>query len=408
MLKKMRWRVIFSAMLSFFVVIALIAFLVNIVNYCVVTRRIDQTLSYVLKYEENLLYHQAPGGPPPRPFREMPDVESNYMTRFFIVRFDSDGNILSIYTDYIASVDKLDAAAYAEQALKQKTDNGYIKDYRYMKKDINGNAVIIFLNITREPQFMESLLTLTVAVASVSLVLVFIFVFIFSGKAIKPMINNIEQQKQFITDASHELKTPLTSISTSVDVISLEHGDDEWTDNIRKQTVRMSKLVNGLITLSRLDEEIPLPNKEYFSLSNAAWEIVEVYQPQAEALGKKLSVDIHEKISMFGEEASIQQMLSVLLDNAIRYSDPESEIHFSVSKKNSKTCIEIFNTCHFDNPPDVRRLFDRFYRPDASRNTSTGGTGIGLAIAKAVAETHGGTVTASCPSGKTMTIRVTI
>lgn len=125
-------------------------------------------------------------------------------------------------------------------------------------------------------------------------------------------------------------------------------------------------------------------------------------------MAKKLSVDIHEKISIFGEEASVQQMLSVLLDNAIRYSGPESEIHFSVSKKNSKTCIEIFNTCHFDNPPDVRRLFDRFYRPDASRNTSTGGTGIGLAIAKAVAETHGGTVTASCPSGKTMTIRVTI
>ena len=97
------------------------------------------------------------------------------------------------------------------------------------------------------------------------------------------MVHSIEQQKQFITDASHELKTPLTSISASIDVISLEHGEDEWTENIRDQTNRMSRLVGKLVALSRLDEEIPLPLKEKFSLTDAVWEIIEVYRPQITA-----------------------------------------------------------------------------------------------------------------------------
>jgi len=240
------------------------------------------------------------------------------------------------------------------------------------------------------------------------LLLVFLLVLLFSGRAIRPIANNIRRQKQFITDASHELKTPLTSISASADVLSLEYGEDEWVDNIQKQTGRMTKLVSELVTLSRLDEDTPLPNKELFSLSNAAWEIVEVYQPQAKAHGKTFTADIQDGISLFGEKTAVQQMFSVLLDNAIRYSNPDGDIRFSIHKKRNKVRIEVFNTCRYDVPPDVSRLFDRFYRPDSSRSSETGGTGIGLAIAKAVAETHGGAISASCPKGDTMTITVVL
>ena len=108
---------------------------------------------------------------------------------------------------------------------------------------------------------------------------------------------------------------------------------------------------------------------------------------------------------MIGDKASVQQMLSVLLDNAIRYSDDKGDIRFSIFRKKNRINIEVFNTCRFDEIPDTNRLFDRFYRPDSSRSTKTGGTGVGLAIAKAVTETHGGTITATCPSGKSMTIK---
>ena len=407
MLKKMRRRVILAAMAAFSAVILMIAVLVNVVNFYVVTNRADETIGSVLTFEARAPKPEQ-GGPPPQPFMGLPDLESNYMTRFFTVSFDADGNVLSVSTDQIASIDEEDAVLYAKQALSRKAERGYMKAYRYLKETKDDALTIVFLNVSRDLQYMRSLRNLTIAVAGVSLVIVFLLVALLSGRAIKPIAANIERQKQFITDASHELKTPLTSISTSVDVLEMEHGGDEWTENIRKQTGRMSKLVSELVTLSRLDEEIPLPNKERFSLSSAAWEIADVYAPQAKAHEKTFTTDIQDDVTVFGDKAAVQQMLSVLLDNAIRYSDPHGEIRFSVMKKRGKAYVEVFNTCRLETPPDTQRLFDRFYRPDSSRSTASGGTGVGLAIAKAVADAHGGTIRAVCPSGKTMTIEITL
>ena len=407
MLKRMRRRVILAAMLAFLTVILMVAVLVNVVNFYTVTDRADQTIASILDYQERKPKPMR-GDPPPEPFMALPDLESNYMTRFFIVCLDADGNVQSISTDYIASIGDEDAVLYAKQVLARKSDRGYMKAYRYLKETENDTVTVVFLNVSRDLQYMRSLRMQTIAVACASLAVVFVLVALWSGRAIKPIADNIQRQKQFITDASHEMKTPLTSISTSVDVLSMEHGEDEWTENIRNQTGRMSKLVSELVTLSRLDEELPLPNKEHFSLSNAAWEIVEVYQPQAKAHEKSFTAEIGEEITLFGEKAAIQQMLSVLLDNAIRYSDPHGEIRLSILKKRGKVHLEVFNTCNLDTPPDTERLFDRFYRPDSARNSASGGTGIGLAIAKAVAETHGGTIRASCPSGKTMTIEAVL
>ncbi|MCR5356399.1 MAG: HAMP domain-containing histidine kinase [Lachnospiraceae bacterium] len=436
MLKKMRRRVILAAMLAFSAVVLLIAVLVNVVNYGVVTNRADDTLSAILKFEEMSPDERvpkepdpgaggseegepqegepgkpeegAPGRPPERPFMGLPDVEANYMTRFFTVRFDSAGEVVFASTDYIAAIGEEDAVAYARQVLKEGSARGYMKAYRYVREAIGDETVVVFLNTSRDQQSMLSLLVLTVFVSCVSLLIVFVLVELLAGRAIRPYANNIRQQKQFITDASHELKTPLTSISTSLDVLTMEHGEDEWTENIRKQTGRMSKLVSELVTLSKLDEESPVPDKEEFSLSNAAWEIVDVYMPQAKAQGKNFSVDIEDDVMLFGEKASIQQMLSVLLDNAVRYCDEKGDIRFSLNRKKNRVYMEVFNTCDYETPPDTERLFDRFYRPDESRNSKTGGNGVGLSIARAVTQAHGGKISASCPSGKSMTIKISL
>ena len=408
MLKKLRWRFILAAMGAFFAVIVLIAFLVNFFTYAIITGRVDQSIEMISSSDFRTPRDMMPEPGRGNPFEGRPDMEASYMMRFFIVRVEASGDASYISTDFVASIDADTAVEYANKALAKHSDQGYIGNYRYTKIDNKGETVLIFLNASRELQFARTLGLLTVEISLASLVLVFILVVIFSKKAIRPIENNIKQQKQFITDASHELKTPLTSISTSLDVITAEHGEDEWTDNIRKQTGRMTKLVSELVTLSRLDEDIPLPNKERFSLSNAAWETVDIYQSQAKGRGKKMSIDIAENVEIFGDKSAVQQMLSVLLDNAVRYSNDEGEIRFSVYTKKNKARIEVYNTCDYDTPPDVNRLFDRFYRPDGSRNSETGGTGVGLAIAQAVAESHGGTIKAICPDGKSMTIKVTI
>ena len=186
----------------------------------------------------------------------------------------------------------------------------------------------------------------------------------------------------------------------------MDHGKDEWTDNVRSQVSRMSGLVSELVALSKLDEIKPVPDKEQFDLSGAVWETLEVFIPQAKARGKEIKTDVQENVSIIGEKVSIQQMLSVLIDNAIKYSDDGGKISFSMHKNKNRTHIEVYNTCNYEKAPDVNRLFDRFYRPDESRNTTTGGNGIGLAVAKAVAEAHGGKILAICPDGKSMKITV--
>ena len=408
MLKKLRWRFILAAMAAFLAVIVLIAALVNIFTHAMITSRIDQSIEMIVNSDFRAPRDNMPAPRGGNPFGDRPDMESGYMMRFFVVRVDGTGQATFLSMDFIASVDENSASEYADKALARRSDKGYIGNYRYLKTESDDATVIIFLNAGRELQIARSLLDLSITISVLSLTMVFILVVIFSKKAIRPIENNIKQQKQFITDASHELKTPLTSISTSLDVITAEHGEDEWTDNIRKQTGRMTKLVSELVTLSRLDEDQPLPNKENFSLSNAAWETVDIYQSQAKGRGKKMTIDIAENVDLFGDKSAIQQMLSVLLDNAVRYSNDEGEIKFSVCSKKNKTHIEVYNTCDYDTPPDVNLLFDRFYRPDSSRNSETGGNGVGLAIARAVTEAHGGTIKAICPDGKSMTIKVTI
>ena len=252
---------------------------------------------------------------------------------------------------------------------------------------------------------MKTLLTVSLMVAAASLLLGFALVAAFSKKAIAPYVRNMELQKQFITDAGHELKTPLTSISTSADVLKMENGDNEWVDNIQKQTVRMSKLVKNLVTLSRLDEGVPLPDMTEFSLSDAAWEAAEPFTMRAKAQGKSFSQSISPGLAMKGDMAAVQQLISILLDNAFKYSDENGEIRLSLYPQHKNNIIEVYNTCPPDSLGDIDRFFDRFYRADSSRKYD-GGTGIGLAIAKATAQALGGSINAETADGRSIVFKV--
>ena len=327
------------------------------------------------------------------------------MTRYFAVVYDSDGDALRVFSDYIATVSAQQALYYASDALSTGHMQGYYGDYRYCVKSGAAASAVIFLNASPEQQSMKTLLTVSLMVAAASLLLGFALVAAFSKKAIAPYVRNMELQKQFITDAGHELKTPLTSISTSADVLKMENGDNEWVDNIQKQTVRMSKLVKNLVTLSRLDEGVPLPDMTEFSLSDAAWEAAEPFTMRAKAQGKSFSQSISPGLAMKGDMAAVQQLISILLDNAFKYSDENGEIRLSLYPQHKNNIIEVYNTCPPDSLGDIDRFFDRFYRADSSRKYD-GGTGIGLAIAKATAQALGGSINAETADGRSIVFKV--
>ena len=202
----------------------------------------------------------------------------------------------------------------------------------------------------------------------------------------------MEAQKQFITNASHELKTPLTAIATSADVLAMEHGDDEWVRNIQAQAARLAKLITNLVTLSRLDEENPFPARASFSLSDALWEISEPFVSLSQAKGKTYTQEIADGLTVVGDRTAIQQMVSILLDNALKYSPDGGCIALTARRSGKRTELTVSNTVDTDQPTDTDRLFDRFYRADESHSHAVSGTGIGLSIAKATVEAHGGKI----------------
>ena len=223
------------------------------------------------------------------------------MIRFFAVHYDAGGNITGIDHDFIASVSEEEAAAYAAGALAGGRTRGFYGGYRYLVSGDGGAKSVIFLNAERELGAVRSLLATTAAVAALCLAAVFILVLLLARRAVKPYMRNLEMQKQFITNAGHELKTPLTAISTSADVLALELGDDEWVRNIQTQSARLSKLVAGLVTLSRLDEEDPLPEKARFSLSDALWEAADPFASLIKAGGKSYSQRIEDGLTVTGD-----------------------------------------------------------------------------------------------------------
>ena len=416
MLKKMRRRFIVSAMAAFCAVILLLLCVVNVWNYHNVAAQQDRTLSQLATAEarpENPSETADHGEPPEKKDAAPLDdhgafsPEVPYTFRYFSVSYDADGTLSSIGQDFIASISSDDALTFADHVLSTGRANGYYQGYRYLVQRTSDGTKIVFLNCEREMAAVRSLLWITVSIAAASLALVFALVVVFSRRAIAPYLRNLEMQKQFITNASHELKTPLTAISTSADVLLMEHEDDEWAKSIAAQCAKLSRLIGDLVTLSRLDEENPFPEKVPFDLSDALWEAAEPFAAVAKGQNKTYSQSIAEPLTITGDAASIRQMAGILLDNAVKYTPPGGSIAFSAARSGRKIKLCVENTCDDAQTVDPARMFERFYRGDESHGGKIGGSGVGLSIARATAEAHGGSIRAEQKNGR-MTITVAL
>jgi len=340
--------------------------------------------------------------------------ETPYETRFFSVKYvpDENGQYLA-YTGRIASVSKTDAILYARAVLdkyqKLSKSRGYYENYRYgIKMDEDGGILVVFVDATKEKNNAVNVLRFSLIMSAIGLLGVFLLVNIFSKKVFKPVEESYKKQKRFITDASHELKTPISIISANIEVLEMENEESKWTASVKNQVNRMSGLVEQMVTLSRMDESDKLTMSR-FDLSEAVKDTAEGYFAVAQQNNQKFTTEIEDEIALNGDEAKIRQMVGLLLDNAVKYACvPEgedlekAEIRLSLKKKGRKAYLKLYNTTDQVEAGNQDILFERFYRPDASRNSKKGGSGIGLSIVKSIVEAHKGKITAFSKDGKSI------
>ena len=382
--------------------------------------------------------------------------ESQFDTRYFTVTINSKGDVENIDTSKIASVSSENAAQYAKKLWKsgKKGDgkNGFSESFKYLTVGEGGSTMYIFLSCQRELSTIRTYVLASVGISVFGLAVVFVMIYFFSGKILKPVSESYEKQKRFITDASHEIKTPLTIIDANTEVIEMMEGENEWTSSTRKQVARLTSLTEKLVFLSRMDEEATKLEMLEFSLSDAILDTAEPFKAIARTKGKKLTIDVTDGILYTGDEKTIRQLVSILLDNAMKYSgcssasfekgninkknlnktnfnktnlnkttqtqndcvttiNPAPEIEISLKPSGKNRIITVWNTV--DETANIKKgrqdmLFERFYRTDTSHNSKTGGFGIGLSAAYAIVKAHKGKITAESKDGRSIKFTIVL
>jgi len=339
-------------------------------------------------------------------------AEAPYDTRFFTVVIKDDGTVISIDTGKIAAVSTSEAGEYAKSLIAKGNISGFCNNYRYRAISTAGsngeeNTMYIFLDCERELNSFKNFLFSSIGVSVLGMLLVFILVVTFSKLLVKPVAESYDKQKRFITDASHELKTPLTIIDANTEVLELENGENEWTRSIHNQVKRLSSLTQKLVFLSRMNEgNTNIMTMLDFSLSDAVEETALPFAAVASTNNQKLTFDITSNLIIHGDETLIRQLVSLLLDNAIKYTSKGGEIILTLKETGRNKVLTVWNTAENVSAGKLDVLFDRFYRTDSSRNSSTGGFGIGLSVAKAIVLAHKGKISARSDDGKSVIFTV--
>lgn len=410
MIRKLRIKLILASMLSLLLVLSVIFCAVGILNYRKTIGDADSILEILRENDGSFPMGDEPRGEPVHTYEDRWQdrrfsAELPYESRYFSVFLSRNGDVISVNTGKIAAVDTTTAIDYAHSVLSGGSTAGFINDYRYTVYTVGNETHVIFLDYGREMNSFRNFLFTGIGVSSAGLLAVLLLLVFLSGRIVKPFSENYEKQKQFITDAGHELKTPLTIIDADAEVLEMDIGENEWLRDIRNQTKRLAQLTNSLIQLSRMDEQ-PQTEKIEFPLSDLVEETVEAFQAPAKMHNKNISGHIQPMLSMTGDEKAIRQLITILLDNAIKYSDEGGSIELSLEKQKNLIRLSVFNTAESVSKDSLAHLFDRFYRADQSRNSRTGGYGLGLSIAYAIVAAHKGKILASTQDEKSLMITV--
>ena len=402
MIRRLRRRFIRIATLSVTAVMLLLTVLLNTANYVSTTRELRDMLQLITSNQGTIPAYrpagEAPAAPPktPQPPRDGSfTAETPYSTRYFVLRYQDDGTLVQADLQNIASVTEEDITPYLAAAVAHGAGYGSYGSYRYyVTRTGEGRNMAVFLDGYQQLRSVGLVLLWSLAADAACILLVVVLVVLLSRRAIDPVVRSAEKQKQFITDASHELKTPITVISTSLRLLEMETGKQKWIDKAQAQTEKLTALVNALVTLSRMDEGVSPPKMEPFALSEAVTDTAESFRELARSRGHDLVLHIAPDLTYRGDQYAIRQLVSILLDNAVKYARADSPITLTLEKTRRGAVLRCRNGSDPIPAETLARLFDRFYRADPSRNAATGGFGIGLSIARGIAEAHRGSICA--------------
>ncbi|MGN0165998.1 MAG: sensor histidine kinase [Lachnospiraceae bacterium] len=401
LLNQLRIHFVSFAMLAIFIVTVIVVGMINMVHYFNTMDSINGMIELISMNGGKIPEFETMPQMKPDNKDQMPDYnnaikkhnpdlseETKYITRFFTATIDTSGDITTVNLDNTARFNEETAVSVTEEIISSGKEKGWDGDYYYRIITSSDSKMLVYLDCSKEYTGCRELLMISVAVAFISLVVEVIILSILSQKVVKPVVESNAKQKQFITDASHELKTPLTIILANLEVLELTEGKNEWTDSIKKQTRRMTKLVNDMVYLAKMDEDRIKFVTEEFNLSDAAADVALSFKTPAENKGVTFESSFEEGILFNGDEAGVRQLISILMDNAVKYVNEKGKICVSLKSGHKNTTLEIYNTCHSFNRDELPKLFERFYRIDKSRSRETGGSGIGLSVAEAIVASH--------------------
>ena len=421
-IRRLRKKFIAASVLTYFLVMFFMGLCINLLNSLSTRRQIDNVLDYIIKNEGFILDTDGDTNPSAKDpadaasnlFDDFGDIgliggdvddfssEFRYSTRFFTAVFDPEGHLISLNTENIAETSDNRAQELAAFVSERKLSDGRVGYYYFKRGKLSsGNTIYAFVNCQTHIRTNFRLIIITILIGSIGLLITYVIVTIFSYRFIKPEIENASRQKQFITNASHELKTPLAVIRANTEIQEMMNGENEWTQSTMRQVDRLNGLIANLVMITRAQEKEDRSVMTEIDVSKGVEETVRPYESLAQQDKKELTLDITPNIRIVADESKIRQLASLLIDNAFKYCDPEGAVTVQLNavRKGKFIRLVISNSYAAGEKLDYSRFFERFYREDRSRNVDRGGYGIGLSIAESIIQQYGGSISASWKDG---------
>lgn len=395
MIKQLQKKFVLSSMLAITILLVTVIGGINVFNAASSDKQTDKLLSTLAEVENSALTLMLPE------VRSSWDIFSAVVTQddtlgaiYFVVREDVFGKLRTVDTSHISSVSTEEAMQYINQVSKNENGTGNLGRFKYMIMPTVGNLgkTYIFLDVTKQISNVWQVAFLSVGVGVLCWITMFLLTILLSKKAIKPIAANMERQKQFVTDAGHEIKTPLAIIMANTDAMELHYGENKYSKNIKNQVFRLKDLTQDLLALAKMEEDPEKKIIEKFCISVLVEDSISQFEQGMFVKAIKLQKSIQPEVSIVSDKEKVQRLVSILMDNATKYASEKGSIEIYLSIVNKQVQLVIANTAENLEKLEPQKMFDRFYRGDDARTQKSGGYGIGLSAAKAIVEALKGSI----------------